>query len=474
MDKLNRAVWIAGYILSAVVTVVVAVRVGRAIGIDDQSWWVYAPYYLGLVFAFIGIMAMILGMSNGGDLWGEEMLFGWKGGVRPPFIGLSMGFVDRTFAPIAAYFTLIMSLAFSGGIAVMILVLIFPILVSLAVMVVFTAVFALYMIAADVVYLYILAIARLADASGYKANTRMFVCPQCGKMAKRPHYYANIVPVESLRPSIYGILHTQINGAEVPCFGSRRASVTQICPECRTGANLKESKPFVVTMAGAPDSGKSAFLYTVLAHLAHTKGNGMIEDSGLAHSEDLRDYRTHISGARVQTPLDWRPPSMMYMEVKGMRNDRMLFMYDVNGSFFTDSGNTQDIQVQYPFNDGIVLTVDPTAHNPGKLAFDHYNGFILKYREYCQIPVGRRVKVPLAVVSTRADIAGFDFRDKDSAGVRSSLERLGFGELIAVLERDFSDVSYFSCIARGADRSVSRPMAWLCGKCPECDIGKLF
>ncbi len=473
LKGVNKFTRIVAYLTGTAATWYLMMAVGLAMDIGNSPWTLSFPYILSMVMVTVILLVYTFSPPSKELDCKDADGFVCFIGISKPAGYSSMNAIDRFYRiinellktrdPVTGEHR-----SSSSVWGIIMLLMILP-LIFITIYLLFFALFArISFLFLSLFFRFYLMVARVADNSGYDRRAGRFVCPMCGKMYRHSVYSYKRMCTGIFTPSIRGLTVMELDDERIPCFGSGRQSLEQICPGCGERMNLREARTFVVSLAGAPGSGKTGFSSATMYAANLKRGITVMNSttSGLIGQQ--------IAGGAPPTPETWMPPYAIRITAKDSVNYRLLLMYDVNGKYFTESGNTQDIQFQYPYTDGLVLMVDPVKSNAAATAFKHYNGFILKFRESCQLSVSKRIRTPMAVVVSGADVPGYDFRGMGSEGVRSELEKLGFRELLAALEQDFSKIRYFSCSTKGANADTSEPMKWLCGKMPRCDIGDTF
>ncbi len=327
------------------------------------------------------------------------------------------------------------------GIAILIL-LIFPLVMTVLGFAVFVAMFALYGLAVMMAYTFLLALAKGEEAGRYAKDTRRCVCPSCGSVFPRPVHVCSCgerypsggnIP---LRPSIHGLLHTNCAndgcGRKLPVTDRRRErrALDAVCPECGGSIRTREARPYIISLAGPPGSGKTTFAFSALSAL-ESRGS-TTRPYGDAHA--------------LVTPNAYSPPYVISVDVS-RRTDRSLFFFDISGSYF-DSDH-QGFQPQYGQEDMMVIVIDPSAVDARESSELASNDFWQKVHTVTQTSLSQVIRVPLHLVVTHKDsVGGHD-------DVRAYLDSEGYGQMVSSLESSFSSVSYHICDARSED-DVSR------------------
>lgn len=459
MKQLNQIVWYMGYIVSIIpVSMLVIYYLGSDIVIQ-------IPLAIGIV----GTLIMVV-IGRGGDL---DMAPPAVTDYPVPFIGMSkIGASQMTALLKNGLAMAALPFTFMGVPAMIVIVALVTIPIAI-VMIIMAVCLIPYLLVVDGLFLLVLTVAKIVDRRQYDANTRRLVCPECGKMSHRPIYNVEGRMMDGLSPTVKGIFSVEMESRNVPCFGSKggRKRLDQYCPECRATVVTEEGKPFVVSMAGAPSSGKTSFVFSVLGNFKSTSGNGDATSCEFYNAGDgtiLSDYRF---GTCRPTPLAYRHPCILSFESKRFHTKRHIYMCDVSGRFFSSDVST-DLQPQYSCNDAIVFVLDPTCANPTDAAYAAYIGFMEKYRLFNRLDASKRISVPIAVVATHADMPG-SFGGLAGAELREKMVEEGYFTLVNMIEKDFAAVSFFSCDASKEGGASSDAMRHLCGVV-KADIAQFF
>ncbi|MBO4568485.1 MAG: hypothetical protein J5674_00640 [Candidatus Methanomethylophilaceae archaeon] len=449
MKTLNLVVWYLGYAVSMAMAAYLFIVWG------EFDIYVQIPVVIGA----IGTIVMIA-LSDGKD---DDLGMPKDTGYPVPFTGLSKMVGYQIFklgkSGLKTLGICIAALNHGPVVAVLTGLITVPIGLFQLLMAVCIIPFSL---AADGIFILTALVARSIDMGQYEANTRRFICPECGNMRSRPTYDADGKLIRGLSPSIKGIFHVEMEHSKVPCFGSKgkRKDVPQYCPDCGASVETREGKPWVVSMAGAPSSGKTGFVMSVCGRASSTSGEGKASSVRLYFSRDdtlLSDYR---AGICRPTPESFSSPCIIRIESK-RPTQRLIYLCDVSGNFFSPNGSEMDLQPQYAYNDAIVFTVDPTCPSPESRAYDAYIGFLEKYRQFNKLDASKRIAVPLAVVLTRADKTS-PFNGVADADLAGKMAEEGYMKLVNSIEKDFSSAAYFSCDVSKENGSASAVIRYLC------------
>ncbi|MBR6038244.1 MAG: hypothetical protein IKP53_05895 [Candidatus Methanomethylophilaceae archaeon] len=450
MKTLNAVVWYTGYVVSMIMA-----------GAIFLYFWDYEDLYIQIpvvIGAFGTVVLICLKDSGKSDLGMPEVT-----DYPVPFTGLSkmVGYqiVKLGKAGLVMLGACIVAMEHGVVVAVIIGLITVPIGLFMLMMAVCIVPFSLI---SDGLFLLSAFVAKSIDMSQYESNTRRFICPECGKLSPRPTYDAAGKLIKGLSPSEKGIFHVEMEHSKVPCFGSKgkRKDVPQYCPDCGASVYTREGKPWVLTMAGAPGSGKTSFIMSASGRAIGTSCGGKATSVKFYYSRDDALLSGYHAGTCRPTPEDFTPPRILRIE-SGRPTQRLIYMSDVSGNYFLPTGSEMDLQPQYAYNDAIVFTLDPTRPSPESTAYDAYVGFLEKYRQYNRMDASRKIAVPLAVVITRADKAG-PFSGVSEDDLPGKLSENGYFKLVNSIGKDFSLARYFSCDVSKETGSTDAVMSFLC------------
>ena len=325
----------------------------------------------------------------------------------------------------------------------------FPIFFPILVVTVIMAILLIpYLALVDAGYYVVMAAAKALDERQYRHNTKHLVCPECGRASDRPFYEVCGSGILGLRPSEEGIFTVEMESASFPCFGSKgkRKDLAQTCPLCSSILETKEGKPFVISVAGAPSSGKTSFVHSVIGRVVSTSGNGKADSASLYHAWEGPELARYRAGTCDPTPASFQMPNVVKLESGRLATCRLLYMFDVGGEFFTGRIEA-DIQPQYAYTDALAFVLDPTCDRPEDAALNAYRVLVERYRQFNRMDASVTIGIPLAVVVTHADIPG-PLSGLSGKGLRDRMADEGYFNLVNSAERDFRRVSFFSCDAR--------------------------
>ena len=456
MKVLNKVVWYAGFIVSVFPVCWVFFYLW-----EDEDIWMEIPLAIGIIGT--------LSIAAAGKV-GKINLAPPDPDTYPvPFIGLSAMGGSQIYALFSS--GLIMLAMFIAGGRSAIAVIIALITVPIGFVMLLMAAFVIpYLAVVDGIFLLSVFLAKIIDRYEYDVNTRRFVCPGCGRKFYRPSYEVEGELIDGLCPTDKGVFHREMRSSKIPCFGSKsgRKRLPQCCPACREPVSTEEGKPFVLSVAGAPSSGKTSFILSAAGKAISSSGNGNASSAEFYFKKDataLSDYR---AGRCDPTPVSFLSPRIVCFEPKHFPTKRLVYMCDVSGKFFSGGVET-DLQPQYVYNDAIVFMMDPFCSDPAGTAFGAYVGFMEKYRLLNRLDASKQITVPFALVVSRSDKPG-PFSGIGGAELREKLSEEGYFTLVNMIEKDFSTVSFFSCDASKEDGSANAVMKHLCGK----EFGQFF
>jgi hypothetical protein len=356
------------------------------------------------------------------------------------------------------------------------------------------------------------------------------VCPHCHCKAALPEYFCpSCREVHSqLIPSSYGILHHTCRcGHKLPAtFFLGRGALESRCRECKQKLEQAhtESRKLFVPVTGAKSVGKSAFLYTALQELVEHRAGEL----GLAHSfveaGAERDYERardqFARGRRPDVTMDALPRALTLRLERPGQSPRVLYLYDPAGEAFADTQGTVLHRYQ-EYLSGLVFLVDPfaipaveeeyrtqlAAHEdalrPSTVPVeDTFARILIGMEEFFGLRKGARIRVPVAVVLSKAD--AFDLEDRvgeravdarmpaapagttreavRDALIRDQLRAWGEGPFVQQLETRCARVRYFTCSTLGRmpdatdrafhGRGVLEPLMWIIGETDGALVGR--
>jgi hypothetical protein len=365
---------------------------------------------------------------------------------------------------------------------------------------------------------------------GYLLARRFFtVCPECHEKASLPQYFCPACSAvhDQLIPSSYGILrHTCRCGQKLPAtFFLGRGALESQCRVCakKLEQSHTESRKLFVPVTGAKSVGKSAFLYTALQALVDHGA----DELGLSHSfveagteGDFQRVRDQLArGRRPDVTMDTLPRALTLRLDRPGQSPRVLYLYDPAGEAFADTQGT-GLHKYQEYLSGLVFLVDPfaipavadeyraqlagqaDALRPSTVPTeDTFARIVIGMEEFFKLKKGKRIRVPVAVVVSKADAFDLEERIGERAVdarmamlpgasreavrdtvVREQLRAWGEGPFVQQLETRCASVRYFTCSSLGRmpdstgqafeGRGVLDPLLWIIGEADGALVGR--
>ncbi|MFH9958325.1 hypothetical protein ACH4OX_29450 [Streptomyces roseolus] len=304
-------------------------------------------------------------------------------------------------------------------------------------------------------------------------------CPQCTNEVHR-----------ELRPGRYGVYrHACRCGARLPSsLLTGRARVPAECPACDRPLppSLATTRVVHVPLVGASSSGKTMLMAAVVAGLRSWATSGALTldyaSDADRHDGALLDQRLRDDDWALKTQGDQR--AWMILVGKGRRR-RLLYLYDPMGEALQGADRLRE-QQYLAHADGVLFVVDVLADREvRKRIAEADSGRIADARPAAQGPVdtfdglsgeltalvGRRGKLPVAVVVTKRDVLDrIASLPPAGAQVESWLTQLGLGGLVRGFTHQFGTARYWSVSAFTATgtgaldpegRRAAEPVLWL-------------
>lgn len=320
-------------------------------------------------------------------------------------------------------------------------------------------------------------------------------CGSCNERATRPIYRCPDCHAEHRRllPGLSGVLHRTCRcHAVLPTLlANGKAKLAAQCSECRAQLPIRGlTAPTVhIPVIAGPTAGKSVFMQTAVSRL-------MLRDDGFefaderAHDEFERNLRKGVTDdpGRTLKTATMRPKAYnVYVGAEGSRARRLLYLYDPAGEVVEKVEELAESQF-LKHTKGIVFIVDPfslrqvrsetdravlmgvkASNTPPK---DSLERFVEALREHFQAKAATRLKIPVAVVLTKADAllnpsgtahpyAGRPHatRAERDEAVRSWLADAGQRDLLSSMDNQFTTVSFFVVSYADAREVVTRESA---------------
>ncbi|MFH1862862.1 MAG: hypothetical protein ABH878_08630 [bacterium] len=303
-----------------------------------------------------------------------------------------------------------------------------------------------------------------------------YVCPHCYKPIALPVHLCSDVSCgaqhRKLIPGSYGIFkHRCQCGTRLPAsvFWGRRKLQT-LCPHCLKPLNVAigTSSNLHLPIVGGPAAGKSSFLMACILEIVKDS----VKNGRSITFPETRDERTFLANKRqfeqgmpLLKTADLSPTAFLLKVAEPDGTEYLLYVYDAAGELYADSGDVRRRHEYFSMVDGILFLVDPfsikkvrsdyqsqIAEIEGSLKpsaeapQDVYDRMITTLRTFSKSKRELKRK-PLAVVVTKLD--SFDLATQICFSSREWLLKMGEGNLVRSIERDFDQVQYYACSALG-------------------------
>lgn len=339
----------------------------------------------------------------------------------------------------------------------------------------------------------------------------LFRCPRC------PTLHDDLVP------SRYGVWTAACGNCGAPLGTTAASGKLNLEKVCKCTRDLKHPDlgklpEFHIAYVGAKNSGKTHLMIAAIEHLETVFASAHDMTITFADRAEDQDYRDRIRQLRAgkrfgQTVRSNRPPAL-YLSVKQKDSTGfLLYLYDAAGEDIQLGDAAVSGHDFHRIADGIVFVADPFAEPVWRREAERLNGGRLPdginpAPQDAQYILGRmlplwlrtqnvagsgRLRVPVAVVLSKADAYGLDkrfrlaesadtydtFKDAATAAVEPSDEvrtflrdTAGAADFIQNIESHFPKVSYFGATALGRldtttdtrpfqSRGAFAPVLWL-------------
>lgn len=339
-------------------------------------------------------------------------------------------------------------------------------------------------------------------------------CQKCHRRVTAPAYACSLCPSHSvaihkrLVPGSLGIFQRLCRcGNTLPTLlAGGKWKLTAYCNHCKEQLPLKgmTSPTFHVPVVAGRRAGKTIFMMSTIAHLenrSHQFGDNRFEfadqtamdDFGRArqalHDRKLSSIRATDRAAAVRA-------YNIYLGAEKEADRRLLYFYDPAGEKYEQREIRGGLS-SFHFlghTGGIVLVVDPFSFTEVRNGADTstlasarpstadpedvFQRFVQSFRAHLDQPVDRRVRIPFAVVLTKADAllglrdcahpydklaghadAAAERAERSAAVRRWLIEVVGQRSLVTMVEGAFEQIGYFAVSALDAFDVVSRRSA---------------
>ncbi len=301
------------------------------------------------------------------------------------------------------------------------------------------------------------------------------ICPQCGKLIRRPSYSCpgcNKTHTGLFPSPMYGIFrHTCGCGTHLPTsrfFG--RLTLKAICPGCyqKLPNESEVAAAQFIAFAGGPGSGKTTLLAALLQHLAEWQSKNEVRK--LTFPYKAQTQHNLIAQWKNLSILPTASPTTYGVEIKGEKTltSKRIYLHDAGGHDFE---NMQSILTHscYRKLGKAIFVIDPFSFfrvreylqekNPGVLADYRVSAYHVEdiFAQWLLAintsHKGGAKTLDCAFVLTKASTPFLQQFGEIYAGCpesvcRSFLESVGAGSILAQ-EDTFKSVRYFALDAQG-------------------------
>lgn len=297
----------------------------------------------------------------------------------------------------------------------------------------------------------------------------IFVCPDCGTEHKK------------LTPGPYGVFQRKCScNARLPTtFINGRSKLKAICPYCATELAASNARQYGLQLIGGVSAGKTTFL-AAFWHIYIERLKKLHYVSGELFPTDLfneleRWYQQGLSSSTTEANAN------MYSVIHKRKNETpyQLTIYDIAGEAFTHLSSSIQ-QQQFKYSQGFIFVVDPTALP--KNVSDTFSGFISEFKGLKGKHSVKISSLPAAVIISKADLrvqeiglsviqdrhksnppgsseagAGNSINITRNVVCRDFLVNHNYGNVLNLLEGEFSNIQYFPVSAMGHEAVMGQP-----------------
>lgn len=410
----------------------------------------------------------------------------WKGKENIKDAWINGGIFKKIITLAENSISMIMILVF--GTVYTLLFSVFHIGAVFVIMLVFYILFSIVWIV-DRVYLLLHKVRTDCPVCHRSALIPWYRCPSCGELHRQ------------LVPGKYGVWkHTCNCGQKIPStFLNGRSKITGICPYCESELVASEVKPIVFQLIGGSGSGKTVYLaafYHELLEKMKTESSVQyaITTQYQPYFEDLeRWFEGEICPSTVQLNSQMYPVLIN----TGQGITRQFSIYDIAGEMFNgDTINSQEIQRQFQYCDGLLFVIDPYSSQKIHIdaesevdmqdfsdvsANDVATSFINYFISTKHVNATKRSDKKLSVIITKADVKEVkreiglakinaiysahpeQYKTKDDCRnqvCRQYLVNMGFSSAVDELEIHFREVQYYPVSAIGHSQDGTAYESW--------------
>lgn len=320
---------------------------------------------------------------------------------------------------------------------------------------------------------------RLLEVSVLFVRGITIECGTCHVRATRPIYRCPNCHAEHrhLLPGLPGVLHRTCRCHTVlpTVLANGKAKLAAQCAECKAQLPTRGlTAPTVhIPVIAGPTAGKSVFMQTAVNRLK-LRGDGFEFADERAYDEFQQNIQRGVidDPRRSVKTVNTRPKAYnVYVGAEGSRRRRLLYLYDPAGEAVESPDELAESQF-LKHTKGAVFIIDPfslrqvrsetdrallnqvsASNTPPK---DSLERFVEALREHTRAKAGECMRIPVAVVLTKADAllapagashpyAGLPAanRAERDAAVRKWFTSTGQPDLLSSMDNQFTSVSYF-------------------------------
>jgi hypothetical protein len=304
-------------------------------------------------------------------------------------------------------------------------------------------------------------------------------CGTCHVRATRPIYRCPECHNEhrKLLPGMAGVLHRTCACQTVlpTLLANGKAKLAAQCAECKAQLPIHGlTAPTVhIPVIAGPTAGKSVFMQTAVSRLM-LRGDGFEFADERAKQEFERNLKLGVLDdprRAVKTAVTRPRAYNVYVGEEGSRARRLLYLYDPAGEIPESPDQLAESQF-LKHTKGIVFIVDPFSLRQVRSETDRallgrigasntapkesLERFAEALREHLRAKSSERVKIPVAIVLTKADALlepsgpshpytghALTSRVERDAAAREWLTEMGQHDLLSSMDNQFTTVAYF-------------------------------
>lgn len=313
----------------------------------------------------------------------------------------------------------------------------------------------------------------ISSRCGYEGDTFPFKCQ------KKYGFFGKKIPIP------YSGEH--ICDAKLPLYMGSKYKLKKICPYCGDILETGSTQNYGIQLVGASNSGKTAFLtafwHLYLQKLKNTKGVTVKLTPNEKFEELQRNYTSGISYATTEKNAISYSVEHFFEDTDTTVN---FSIYDIAGETF-ENEDYEKIQEQFSFCNGIIIVIDPLNSSVVRKEYENeycddllnysdttpdsvITSFIDEFKKQRRIRADKTVDLPVSVVITKTDTRAVKkeigkvkirvrfkkeaekYKSQNEARdsiCREYLQKIDMGDVVNILDLNFSNVHYFPVSAIG-------------------------